>query len=41
MVIIFFIMLCIGVVLIVGLSAHFARKVDEPQTVEGPAVDAD
>ncbi len=30
MVIIFFILLCIAVVLVVGLSAHFARKVDEP-----------
>lgn len=40
MVIIFFIMLCIGVVIIVGLSAHFARKVDEPQTPDVRAPDA-
>ena len=30
MVIIFFILLSIFVCLVVGLSAHFARKVDEP-----------
>ncbi|HJP33823.1 MAG: hypothetical protein QF689_17710 [Candidatus Latescibacteria bacterium] len=33
MVIIFFILLCVVVMLVVGFSAHFARKVDEPKTV--------
>jgi len=36
MVIIFFILLRICVCLVIGLSAHFSRKVDEP-TPDGPA----
>ena len=34
MVIIFFILLSIFVCLVVGFSAHFARKVDEPTAGE-------
>ncbi len=34
MVIIFFILLSIFVCIVVGLSAHFARKVDEPTAVD-------